>query len=261
MPVIREAAVAGRFYPRDATTLRADVQSFISEAEDAQLRPKALIVPHAGYVYSGSVAGSGYRQLCAMTEQIKRVVLIGPAHHVACKGIATSTADAFETPLGRVRVDSDAVAELLKIPCVHSFDAAHEPEHSLEVHLPFLQNLFDDFTIVPLVIGSATIAEAAEVIEHLWDGAETLVVVSTDLSHFHDFTTARKLDAETSRAIEELRYESLSGDRACGFLAVGGLLKVVEKRGLRVRVLDVRNSGDTAGSKDRVVGYGAYAIV
>ena len=260
MPFVRAAAVAGRFYPADCETLRNDVRRFVSSGREVGLVPKAIIVPHAGYVYSGPVAGSGYAQLRDLRNRIRRVVLIGPAHRVPFAGIACCTADAFETPLGRVPVDKDAVSEVLALPQVHAIDAAHEDEHSLEVHLPFLQETLSDFKLVPLVVGTATAAEVREVIERLWGGAETLIVVSSDLSHYHDYVTAGRIDAETSQAIAELRTGDLCAEMACGFLAVGGLLEAAKTRGLQARIVDVRNSGDTAGSHDQVVGYGAYVI-
>ncbi len=260
MATIRPAAVAGMFYPRDVGELRDNVQRLIEEGRNAGVSPKALIVPHAGYPYSGPVAGTGYAQLQNLGDRVSRVVLIGPAHRVKVRGIAVSDADAFETPLGLVPLDHVAIRELLELPQVHVDTAAHAPEHSLEVHLPFLQTIFDDFTLIPMVIGAATFHETAEVLEQVWGGPETLIVVSSDLSHFHDQATASRLDAETTEAISELRGEELRGDRACGYLGIAGLLEVAGKRQMHVEVLDVRTSGDTAGSDDRVVGYGAYAV-
>lgn len=260
MTNIRPAAVAGMFYPRDGGELRDSVRRFIDEGRNVGVTPKALIVPHAGYPYSGPIAGTGYAQLQNLTARVERVVLIGPAHRVRVQGIALSDAEAFETPLGLVPLDLDAIRELLELPQVHVETDAHAAEHSLEVHLPFLQALFDDFTLIPLAVGAATVHETAEVLERVWGGAETLIVVSSDLSHFHDQATAERLDAETSKAITELRGEELRGDRACGFIGIAGLLDVARKRRMHVEVLDVRTSGDTAGSDDRVVGYGAYAV-
>jgi len=260
MTTIRPPAVAGQFYPGDRTELRETVRNYLSEADHRALTPKALIVPHAGYIYSGPVAASGYAQLESLRDQISRVVLLGPSHFVPFPGLAVCSADLFQTPLGDIAIDVDAVRDLLSLPQVHLLDAAHAREHSLEVQLPFLQEVLDDFQLVPLVVGDASTDEVAEVIDRLWDGPQTLFVISSDLSHYHDAVTAKHLDRETSQAIGELRYEELGGSRACGYKPISGLLCVARRRGLHVQVVDLRNSGDTAGPSDRVVGYGAYVI-
>jgi AmmeMemoRadiSam system protein B len=187
-------------------------------------------------------------------------VLLGPAHRVAIKGLAVSSADAFMTPLGSVPLDRAAIDRILTLPQVRSADTAHTEEHSLEVHLPFLQEVLEDFQLVPLVVGDATAAEVGEVIDTLWGGPETLIVISSDLSHYHDYDTARRLDRATSKAIEALRPQDIGFDQACGRIPVNGLLEVAKRRGLRVTTLDLCNSGDTAGSRDRVVGYGAWVF-
>ena len=222
--------------------------------------PKALIAPHAGYVYSGPIAGSAYRQLEAARGHISRVVLIGPAHRVAVDGLATSAARAFDTPLGEVPLDAAGVAAVLKLPFVHVLDQAHASEHSLEVHLPFLQELLGDFALVPLVFGAATPAQVAAALEVLWGGPETLIVVSSDLSHYQDYGTAREMDRQTARAIESLAGDAITEQQACGRVAIQGLLETAVRHGLRARTLDLRNSGDTAGPRDQVVGYGAWAL-
>jgi len=260
MTTVRPAAVAGQFYPDDRTELRETVRSYLNAADHRPRAPKALIVPHAGYIYSGPVAASAYAQLDSLREQISRVVLIGPSHFVPFVGLAVCSADVFQTPLGDIEIDTDVVRDLLTMPQVHLLDAAHAREHSLEVQLPFLQEVLDDFRLVPLVVGEASAEDVAEVIDRLWEDPQTLFVISSDLSHHHDAVTARHLDRETSRVIGELQYEELSGGRACGYKPISGLLCVVRRRGLHAHVVDLRNSGDTAGPSDRVVGYGAYVI-
>jgi AmmeMemoRadiSam system protein B len=220
--------------------------------------PKALIAPHAGYVYSGRVAASGFATLRAGAETITRVVVIGPAHYVHVRGIAAPTVDAFATPLGRVAVDQDALAALGGLPSVVQTDAPHAPEHALEVELPFLQVLLSAFSLIPLVVGEAEPAEVAEVLRRLWGGPETLIVVSSDLSHYHDYETARRIDGATAMAIERGDWKNIGPDQACGFLPVAGLLIETERHGLGAQRLSLCNSGDTAGSRDRVVGYGAW---
>jgi AmmeMemoRadiSam system protein B/AmmeMemoRadiSam system protein A len=265
MAGVRQAAVAGMFYPADAGELRAMVREMLRAAPAGASAAgegwaKALIAPHAGYIYSGPVAGSAYRQIEAARGHVRRVVLIGPAHRVAVEGLAVSGARAFATPLGEVPVDESAVERVLQLPFVHVLDQAHAREHSLEVHLPFLQEVLGDFALVPLVFGAATAEQVAQALELLWGGEETLIVVSSDLSHYHEYNQARALDGQTARAIETLRPDSIAPEQACGRTAIQGLLQAAARHGLRVHTLDLRNSGDTAGPRDQVVGYGAWSL-
>ena len=261
MASIRQSAVAGTFYPGDAAALKQAVQAFLSSANgDGAEPPSAIIAPHAGYVYSGPIAASAYRRLIPLRGNITRVVLMGPAHRVAFDGLAASSADAFATPLGRVPVDTDAVTAALALPQVRVLDDAHDQEHSLEVHLPFLQSVLEKFSLVPLVVGNATTGEVAEVMGLLWTAPETLLVVSSDLSHYQDYETARKMDTATSAAIEALDAPAIGYDDACGRGPVNGLLALARQRGLQVETVDLRNSGDTAGPRDQVVGYGAWVF-
>lgn len=259
-PIVRPAAVAGMFYPQDPQTLRAMVEGFLAEAVTDEPPPKALIAPHAGYVYSGPIAASAYARLRNAVTPVRRVVLLGPAHRVGFYGLAASSADYFETPLGRIPLDREAVEEVVGMPHVFYYDQAHAQEHSLEVHLPFLQLTLGEFSLVPLVVGSASREEVAAVLEALWGGPETLIVVSSDLSHYLDYDSAKAADAKTTRAIERLAAEEIRHENACGHIPVTGLLAVAQRRGLRARTLDLRNSGDTAGPREQVVGYGAYAF-
>lgn len=262
MGKIRRPAVAGTFYPGTAGELEATLRGYLGDVRPAPSGnpPKAVIAPHAGYIYSGAVAASAYVRLAACRDEIERVVLLGPAHRVAVCGLAAPESDAFATPLGTVRLDREALERSLDLPQVEPSDAAHAPEHSLEVHLPFLQTLLGDFSLVPLVVGDATPEEVAEVLELLWGGPETLIVVSTDLSHYCDYATARRLDAATTRAIETLEPEAIGHEQACGRIPVQGLLLAAQRHGLHANAVDVRNSGDTAGPRDAVVGYGAYVF-
>jgi AmmeMemoRadiSam system protein B len=258
----REPAVAGSFYPAEPEVLAANVDGFLKGArvEADRPAPKAVIVPHAGYVYSGPIAGSAYAALRPARDTVRRVVLLGPSHRLPLRGLATSSAATFRTPLGSVPVDHEAVGRIEALPQVRALDAAHALEHSLEVQLPFLQRVLQDFALVPLSVGDADDDEVAEVLEALWDGPETLIVVSSDLSHYRDYATARRLDGETSEAIEALAPERLDFDSACGRVGVRGLLVAARRHDLRAETLDLRNSGDTAGPRDRVVGYGAWAF-
>lgn len=260
MTVIRPAAVAGMFYPDDRDELTTMVQGFLDKVPADSGSPKAIIAPHAGYIYSGPVAASIYGRVAAARDRITRVILLGPSHRVAFRGIALSSADYFDTPLGRIPLDRQASQVLSNLPQVQTLDAAHAQEHSLEVHLPFLCSAIGDFRLIPLVVGDASYDEVAEVIEALWGGDETLIVVSSDLSHYHDYETAQAMDRQTSNAIEALDADAISFDQACGRVPVGGLLLAARKHGLHAQTLDLRNSGDTAGPRDRVVGYGAYAF-
>jgi hypothetical protein len=260
MTVLRQPAVAGSFYPDDPETLRDLLDSLLSKVTRTAVNCKALIVPHAGYVYSGLVAATAYAHFVAQRDEVRRVVLVGPAHRVPFRGLAVSTADGFATPLGTVMVDKQAVATVLACPGVQALDLAHSPEHSLEVHLPFLQSTLREFSLLPLLVGKATPAQVAVPLDAVWGGRETLVIVSSDLSHYHSYGTATQIDRRTAAAIERLRYEDLGSDDACGYRAIGGLLLVARQRGLRVTTLDVRNSGDTAGPRGQVVGYGAFLV-
>jgi hypothetical protein len=260
MQTVRPAAVAGAFYPADKHQLQAVVRQFLAQAEGGGGLPKAIIAPHAGYIYSGPIAASAYARLRQGRGRIRRVVLLGPAHRVGFRGLAVSAAQAFATPLGQVPVDREACDALAALPFVHTLDQAHAQEHSLEVHLPFLQEVLGAFSLVPLVVGDAAPEEVCAVLEALWGGEETLIVISSDLSHYHDYATARRMDAATSRAIESLRREDIGYHDACGRLPISGLLIAAKRRGLSAKTVDLRNSGDTAGSKDQVVGYGAYVF-
>lgn len=261
MATVRRPAVAGRFYPADARALRAMIAEYVETAPPADgPAPKAIIAPHAGYVYSGPIAGSAYARLAPDRDLVSRVVLLGPAHRVPFYGLAATTADAWETPLGRVPIDHDAIARLASLPFVTIAEHPHDLEHSLEVHVPFLQEVLGDFSLVPLAVGDATPEEVAEALDALWGGPETRIVVSSDLSHYHDYETARRLDAETSRNIESLAYERIEFGDACGRNPINGLLATARRRGMRAEAIDLRNSGDTAGPHDQVVGYGAYVV-
>lgn len=253
------------FYDDDPDRLRHDVRGFVNEAElpDAARHPapKAVIAPHAGYIYSGPVAGFAYATVKALRQRIKRVVLLGPAHRVYARGVAASTAEAFSTPLGEVPVAQAFIGGLVgELDFVRYADEAHAMEHSLEVQIPFLQDLFDDFTLLPFAVGDAAASQVEALLERVWGGDETLIVVSSDLSHYRSYEAAREIDAFTSGEIRRLAEDALTGEHACGFLPISGLLRAAARRRMRCEVLDTRSSGDTAGSRDRVVGYGAYAF-
>ncbi len=261
-PAMRPAAVAGLFYPADAHTLRDTVRALMAAAPVASARskmPKALIAPHAGFVYSGPVAAHAYAQLAALAGRVRRVVLLGPAHRVAVRGLALPGATYFATPLGGVDIDTAAVAALRGLPQVVESARAHADEHALEVQLPFLQSTLGAFTLVPLVVGDATAAEVAEVLERLWGGEETLVVVSSDLSHYLPYGEAQERDRATVDAMLRLDH-SLDPSQACGAIPVNGLLLAARRRGMTPTLLDLRNSGDTAGDRSRVVGYASLAL-
>jgi MEMO1 family protein len=255
----RPPAVAGLFYPGDADRLRRQVLDLLAEVSASpNVRPKALIAPHAGYVYSGRVAAAAFATLRDSAQAVTRVVLIGPAHYVEARGVAAPTVDAFETPLGHVPMDIEALSKIDDLELVIRTDAPHASEHALEVELPFLQTVLVSFQLVPVVVGDATPQDVAHVLRQLWGGPETLIVVSSDLSHYHNYETARRRDLATAAAIERGDWASLGPTQACGCLPLAGLLVEAERRGLRARRLSLCNSGDTAGSRDRVVGYGAW---
>ena len=256
----RQPAVAGSFYPANPQQLHLMLDQFLTDAATDAKVPKAIIAPHAGYIYSGPIAATAYARLKKAHDRITRVILIGPSHRVAFRGLAVSRAEAFITPLGSILVDQAAMQIIVQLPFVEYLEQAHSVEHSLEVQLPFLQEMLDSFEIVPIVAGNASAEQVSQVLELLWGGDETLIVISSDLSHYHDYATARQLDQATSQAIEQLDYQQLGAESACGKVPVSGLLKLAQKKFLSVATIDLRNSGDTAGDKASVVGYGAYVI-
>ena len=270
---IRPPAVAGLFYPQDPEALRSVLADCLARAVSPQparsataeapphrtARPKALISPHAGYVYSGPIAASAYSALGRVAHGVERVVLIGPSHFVPFYGLAVPRANAFETPLGTVPVDDAGRRDVLGIPYVVTADAPHAREHSLEVQLPFLQVLLGEFRVLPIAAGDATAPEVAAALECVWGDEDTLIVVSSDLSHYLEYAAARRLDAATAQAILNCSTE-LGGEQACGCVGINGLMHSARQRGLEVQLLDLRNSGDTAAERSSVVGYGAFAL-
>jgi len=258
---IRQPAVAGTFYPRDRDLLWKTVDDLLAGARSTHHEKiRAVIAPHAGYSYSGAVAAMAFAGLKGLRDRIERLVVIGPAHFVHLHGIAAPAASAFRTPLGDVPVDTAAIAEIAHMPQVAVDDQPHAPEHALEVELPFLQATLGAVPIVPLLVGSTRAEEVAQILNRLWD-ARTLVVVSSDLSHYNSYEAARRLDAATADAIERLDEKAIGSDDACGSVAVCGMLIEARHRGLAVERLDLRNSGDTAGDRQRVVGYGAWVVL
>jgi len=258
---IRQPAVAGMFYPNNQNDLSNTVKQFLQQVNKAAGPvPKAIIAPHAGYIYSGAIAASVYARVAQGHDIINKVVLLGPSHRVPLKGLAASAMSYFATPLSKIPVDQQAIEAILSLPQVSILEAAHATEHSLEVQLPFLQEVLGDFSVIPLVVGEASPEEVGEVLDRLWGGPETLIVISSDLSHYYRYEAAQKLDKQTSEAIEALRLEDIAHEQACGYHPVKGLLHVAKARGLQAQTVDLRNSGDTAGTKDQVVGYGAYVF-
>lgn len=262
MKDIRPAAVAGAFYPGIADVLRRDVQAMLAASKPSPAGaapPKALIVPHAGYIYSGPVAASAYARLIPVRGRIRRVVLLGPVHRVPVRGLALPGVGSFETPLGIVPLDRQAMNLIAGLPQVEENFPAHAWEHSLEVQLPFLQEVLEDFSLVPLAVGDATPQEVAEVLEMLWGGEETVIVISSDLSHFLPYDVAKRVDHDTAQTILALDAP-VSHEQACGGTPVNGLLLAAQHHHLKPVLLDLRNSGDTAGDRSQVVGYGAFAF-
>lgn len=261
---IRPAAVAGSFYPRESRALRAQLDGLFAGVDSARAAahahaPKMLIAPHAGYQYSGAVAAHAYALLAPHRDRIRRVVLIGPAHRVAFRGIAVPSVHAFWSPLGAVQLDAPAIERVRSLPQVRVDDAPHAWEHALEVHLPFLQSVLADFTLVPLIAGDVSPRDAAQVLESLWGTQETLIVISSDLSHYHEHALASRIDASTVQTVLRLEV-GIDHDQACGATAINAAVLCARRHGLRPRLLDLRNSGDTAGPRDRVVGYCSIAF-
>lgn len=261
MSTTRSSAVAGMFYPANPALLAELIAAMLAKTGQPRLarQPKALIVPHAGYVYSGPIAAHAYALLKSYAERIRRVVLLGPTHHVAVRGLALPGVDHFATPLGSIIIDADAIRQIDHLPQVCTSREAHAPEHSLEVQLPFLQVILPDFRLLPLAVGTATAEEVAEVLERLWGGEETLIIISSDLSHYLPYAMAKQMNGATADAILHLNPLG-SHAQACGATPVNGLLLLAKQLRLKPHLIDLRNSGDTAGDRSRVVGYGAFAF-
>lgn len=258
---IRRPSVAGLFYPASANALHQDIEGYLSEVGGLPAeRPKAIVSPHAGYIYSAAVAAFGYAAIRPYAENIRRVVLLAPAHRLPFQGLAVPSSELFRTPLGDIQVDLEGIALALGQPGVIRLDRAFDDEHAIEVQLPFLQEVLKGFMLLPIVVGMASDEEVAGVIRALWNGDETLIVVSSDLSHYLDYASAQDRDQATRRSIETLDADSLEGQDACGYIPLRGLLRVSAEKGMHVRTLDMRNSGDTAGPRTQVVGYGSYAL-
>jgi AmmeMemoRadiSam system protein B len=264
---VRPMAVAGLFYPQQRDQLERVLNGFMARTDTMppactamHQPPKALIVPHAGYIYSGQAAADAYQFLLPWARQYKRVVMWGPAHRVAFRGVAVPSTLAFETPLGFVPVDREGVHKACGLSGVVVNDQAHAQEHSLEVQLPFLQTILGEFTLLPLVVGHIDAAHVASLMEALWGEDDTLIVVSSDLSHFHDYDTAQRRDAHTCEAVENLQEQGIDGEDACGCIALRALLRLARTRGLSVATVALCNSGDTTGDHSRVVGYGSWVF-
>ncbi len=266
MNSVRQPAVAGLFYPGNRKELSSEIQHYLSiasetqPADSAQLSPKAIIVPHAGYIYSGATAAKAFITLKNIADKINRVILLGPSHRVHLTGLAITDVQYFRTPLGDVPIDTDSVEKILALKQVQVMDAAHWQEHSLEVQLPFLQTVLKGFQLVPLVVGDATTLEVQQVLDLLWGGPETLIVISSDLSHYHDYHTAQYIDRTTCEAIEHFKLDQIGFTEACGCIGMRALLRTAKQRQMKVHRLGLCNSGDTAGDQRRVVGYGSWAI-
>jgi MEMO1 family protein len=269
-PEVRPAAVAGLFYPDDPDELASTVDGLLAAAEHAPEGPppRAIVVPHAGYAYSGPIAATAYRRLLPHRELLRRVVLLGPAHRSAFRGLVAPRADGFATPLGEVPVDRRGRDRIADLTSVTVDDGPHAEEHSLEVQLPFLQRVLgDDWSVLPLVVGQASAREVADVLEVFWEDPPpserddgTVIVVSTDLSHYHRHATAQQIDRDTAAAIVARDVEALGAAEACGAFPLRGLLELARRHDLHLDLLDLRTSGDTAGDTSRVVGYGAFAV-
>ncbi|MDC0196192.1 AmmeMemoRadiSam system protein B [Gammaproteobacteria bacterium] len=259
---IRPPALAGTFYPSDPKELSAAVEYFLDKADkifgSAINVPKAIIVPHAGYIYSGLTAAAAYNRLHLGREVIKRVIILGPCHRVAINGLALPNTETFQTPLGNIHLDKDAMKSITDLEYVKIFNETHAEDHSIEVHLPFLQKILTEFKLLPLIVGDTEPEKVAKVLEILWGGPETLIIISSDLSHYLNYNEAKILDGQTSKAIEQMDLHALRHDQACGRHSIKGLLMLAKSKSLSVTTADTRNSGDTAGSKDRVVGYGSW---
>ena len=264
MSSIRQPAVAGLFYPGEADILQQQIRTFLRDAAEPQINPthppKAIVAPHAGYIYSGPIAATAYAYLKPLASTIERIVLLGPSHRVPLIGFAVPSVDYFATPLGNIPLDKEGIDSLLRNNTVTELDVAHSMEHSLEVHLPFLQTVLSDFKLIPIVVGEASPAQVDQLLTEVWGGDETFIVISTDLSHYLDYNSAVTTDHATCKKVEDLDYQHIGSSQACGYVGLRGLLVRAKQLGLHLTTVDYRNSGDTAGGRDQVVGYAAYVL-
>ena len=266
---IRSAAVAGSFYSADPQQLSSDILGFIEHANCHSINaynnppdvpPKAIVSPHAGYIYSGPVAACAYKLLQPYAKKITQIIVLGPAHRLAFKGIATPAADFFTTPLGQIRVNNKNCKKAQQLNFINENNLAHKDEHSIEVQLPFLQTVLSDFEITPLLVGDCNHNDVTTLLQLFINEPDTLIIISTDLSHFHDYATAIKQDTLTSEAILSLQPDNIHYADACGRTPLSGLLTLAKQEHLHIDLLNLKNSGDTAGDKNRVVGYASYVI-
>jgi len=261
---IRLPSVAGLFYPDDATRLKFQLNRLFEEAERVGVakgfRPRAIVSPHAGYIYSGAIAANAFSSALSRREEIERVVVLGPSHHIAFEGAACPSAKQFSTPLGLIEVDTHEIDRLQAQGLVNINDAAHVREHSIEVQLPFLQQFLSHFLLLPIVVGQCDVRSVAKILENYWDSDNALIVVSSDLSHYLDYYDARNIDRDTTNSIEACRWRDIGPYQACGCYPLRGLLELGLEKHCKATCIDLRNSGDTAGDKSRVVGYGAYVF-
>lgn len=259
--IIRPPAVAGTLYDADTQRLLAQVESWLNEgvAKTTPKTPKALVVPHSGYHYSGKTAAAAYRLLEPVYDSIRRVVILGNSHRDTINGFALPGVDVFKTPLGDVKVDPHAVQHLLNEPDVQELPEAHRLEHSIEVQLPFLQTVLEDFVIVPLIVGNNDPKRVAELLKPLWGAEETLIVISTGLSRKRPQSEARSQDAHSAERIRKMKID-FSYPEACGFNALNGFLYLAKEKHLDSKCLALSTSADTNGLKDRVRGFGSFAF-
>jgi len=255
---LRIPAHAGQYYPADAGFLEKVVDEYLTDGGTVSEIPKAVIAPHAGFIHSGRIAGKAFAVWKAQEVRARRVVLIGPSHYYDFPGIALPDSTRFQTPLGEVQVDPAADDLKRKFRYVRVFEAAHYPEHALEVLLPFLQRAVPGAKIVPLITGRTEMSQVSAVIEEIWGGADTLLVISSDLSHNHPYEIAQKVDRQTARAIVEFDFSRLTADQACAYQAMRGFLKAAIRKEMRCSLLELRNSADASGDMSLVTGFGAF---
>ncbi len=256
----KKADVAGLFYPSEPEELKSMLETFVNTAKSVNNLTRAVIAPHAGYVYSGPIAGSAYKALYSSKENIKNVIILSPSHNCSFDGVATHSAQAFSTPLGDIEVNQELKEKIASLPFIKELDEAFIREHALEVHLPFIQYVLPHAKILPLVVGQTYPEEIQMLIETLWNDPSNAFVISTDLSHFLSYMQAQKLDSLTAKQFERKLFQEIHHEQCCGYFPVRGMLKFAKEHGLKISTLDLRNSADTAGDKGRVVGYGSFMI-
>ncbi len=258
--MIKECDVAGQFYPKERAQLIEMIENFSSSEREIIYKPKAIIVPHAGFIYSGDIAAKAYKALIPLVDNYKKIILLSPAHRKSVTGVAYHNARKFACPIGDIPVNAELLSILKTNDSVYNDDEAFNFEHGLETHFPFISYIFRDISFLPLIVGNIDTQKLSDIFNLFWQADDILFIISSDLSHFHNYEICKTLDHETTQHIINLNYEKINHDAACGYYPLCGALKLAKDNNQKCYLLSLKNSGDSIGDKDSVVGYGSFII-